>query len=156
MDTLDSKNISNRTKIILTNILHNFLKKYKNDHRFSQHIINESNKHLKTQLFIIFEDSNLFDKSMNYLNITNTKLVKYLHNIRTFFENNNYEKQKKGIDFILNKSGLNDQYNDIIQLLDEYEKLYDNIRYNEKIIEFIYKTFTEEFKYQIESIIIKF
>ena len=153
MDTLDSKNISNRTKIILTNILHNFLKKYKNDHRFSQHIINESNKHLKTQLFIIFEDSNLFDKSMNYLNITNTKLVKYLHNIRTFFENNNYEKQKKGIDFILNKSGLNDQYNDIIQLLDEYEKLYDNIRYNEKIIEFIYKTFTEEFKYQIESII---
>ena len=122
MDTLDLKNLSNRTKIILTKILNTFLEEHKNDRRYSELIISKNNQLLKTQLFIIFGDSKLFSKSMNYLNIPNPKLIKYLHNIKTFFDNDNSTKQSKGIDFILNKSGLNDQYFDIIPLLDDYEQ----------------------------------
>lgn len=153
MDTLDLQNLSNRTKIILTNILNNFLEKYKNDDRYSQQILDQSNKLLKTQLFIIFDDPKLFSKSMNYINIPNPKLSKYLYNIRLFFENNNPEKKVKGINFIINKSGLNNKYIDVLPLLNNYETLYDNIRYNEKVINFIYQTFNEEIKSEIENIV---
>ena len=152
MDTLDLKNLSNRTKIILTKILNTFLEEHKNDRRYSELIISKNNQLLKTQLFIIFGDSKLFSKSMNYLNIPNSKLIKYLHNIKTFFDNDNSTKQSKGIDFILNKSGLNDQYFDIIPLLDDYEQLYDNIRYNQKVINFINESFPQTFKDEIIEI----
>ena len=39
MDTLDLKNLSNRTKIILTKILNTFLEEHKNDRRYSELII---------------------------------------------------------------------------------------------------------------------
>ena len=152
MDTLDLKNLSNRTKIILTKILNTFLEQHKNDRRYSDLIISKNNQLLKTQLFIIFGDSKLFTKSMNYLNIPNSKLIKYLHNIKTFFDTDNYTKQSKGIDFILNKSGLNEQYIVLIPLLNDYEQLYDNIRYNQKIINFINETFTETIKDEIIDI----
>ena len=152
MDTLDLKNLSNRTKVILTKILNTFLEEYKNDRKYSDLIVSKNNQLLKTQLFIIFGDSKLFTKSMNYLHIPNSKLIKYLHNIKTFFDTDNYTKQSKGIDFILNKSGLNEQYIDLIPLLNDYEQLYDNIRYNQKIINFINEIFTETIKDEIIDI----
>ena len=61
---------------------------------------------------------------MNYINIPNPKLSKYLYNIRLFFENNNPEKKVKGINFIINKSRLNNKYIEAIPLLNNYETLY--------------------------------
>ena len=81
-------------KIILTLIINNFLARYENNIEFGEQIEFELNSYLKTQLYIIFDDSNLFNDSIEFINIINPKRKKFLLNFRKFFINNQKDKMK--------------------------------------------------------------
>ncbi len=96
MDFISIENFSNSTKIILTSIITYFFTEYQNNIELHEKIQSESNTHLKTQLYIIFDNSNLFNKSEELININDKKRKTYIQLIRKFFVENKQEKKKKG------------------------------------------------------------
>ena len=126
----------------MTKILNNFLNRNQNKYQYTNKIKYILNSLLKTQLYIIFKNQELFDDSKNYINIQDTKLNHYINKIKIFFETDNDTNKHKGINFIINKKILNQQYKSFITTqIKYYDLLYDNIRYNEKIISFINSNF---------------
>ena len=142
MNLLKIGSFTNEIKIILTKILNNFLNRNQNKYQYTNKIKYILNSLLKTQLYIIFKNQELFDDSKNYINIQDTKLNHYINKIKIFFETDNDTNKHKGINFIINKKILNQQYKSFITTqIKYYDLLYDNIRYNEKIISFINSNF---------------
>jgi len=97
MDFISIENFSNSTKIILTSIITYFFTEYQNNIELHEKIQSESNTHLKTQLYIIFDNSNLFNKSEELININDKKRKTYIQLIRKFFVENKQEKKKGGL-----------------------------------------------------------
>ena len=75
MDFISIENFSNSTKVILTSIITEFFTNYQNNMEFQEQIQLESDTHLKTQLYIIFDNSNLFNESVELININNFILL---------------------------------------------------------------------------------
>ena len=157
MDFLNTNDFINNTKLILTFIINNFLARYENNMEFGEQIQIELNSYLKTQLYIIFDNSNLFNDSIESINIISPKRKKILLTIRKFFVDNNKEKMKKGINLILNNQIFKKQYYDFISsentINNNYSILYDDIRYNEKILQFINKEFPKTISQEFSNIL---
>ncbi len=159
MDFVNIENFSNSTKVILTSIITEFLTNYQNEFEFEEQIQLESDTHLKTQLYIIFDNSNLFNESVELININNSKGKQYIKWIRKFFVENNQEKKKKGINLILRDTILKKKFSQFITtekiISAYYDILYDNIRYNEKNLRFIKNEFPKTIQETFSKILIK-
>jgi len=159
MDFISIENFSNSTKIILTSIITEFLTNYQNNIEFEEQIQLESNTHLKTQLYIIFDNSNLFNESAELININNSKRKTYIQLIRKFFVENKQEKKKKGINLILRDTILKKKFSQFITseyiISQYYNILYDDTRYNEKNLRFIKTEFPKTIQESFSKILIK-
>jgi hypothetical protein len=159
MDFINIENFSDSTKVILTSIIIEFLTNHQNNIEFEEQIQLESNTHLKTQLYIIFDDSNLFNESVEFININNPRRKKFIQFIRKFFVENKQEKKKGGINFILRDPILKKKYSQFISseetISKNYDILYDTIRYNEKNLRFIKTEFPKIIQEIFSKILIK-
>ena len=159
MDFISIENFSNSTKVILTSIITEFFTNYQNNMEFQEQIQLESDTHLKTQLYIIFDNSNLFNESVELININNSKRKTYLQLIRKFFVENKQEKKKKGINLILRDQILKKNFTQFIASeyiqTQYYNILYDDIRYNEKNLRFIKSEFPKTIQATFSKILIK-
>lgn len=159
MDFINIENFSDSTKVILTSIIIEFLTNHQNNIEFEEQIQLESNTHLKTQLYIIFDDSNLFNESVEFININNPRRKKFIQFIRKFFVENKQEKKKGGINFILRDPILKKKFSQFISSVEitsrYYNILYDDIRYNEKQLRFIKTEFPKTIQEIFSKILIK-
>ena len=159
MDFISIENFSNSTKIILTSIITYFFTEYQNNIELHEKIQSKSNTHLKTQLYIIFDNSNLFNKSEELININDKKRKTYIQLIRKFFVKKKKKKKKKGINLILRDTILKNKFSQFISSEDivsqYYNLLYDDIRYNEKNLRFIKTEFSKKIQETFSKILIK-
>jgi len=159
MEFINIENFSISTKIILTSIIKEFFTDYQNNIEFEEQILLELSTHLKTQLYIIFDNSTLFNESVDLININNPKRKTYIQIIRKFFVENKQEKKKKGINLILRDPILKSKFSQFISskgiMKRYYDILYDNIRYNEKNLRFIKTEFPKTIQETFSKILIK-
>jgi len=157
MDFLNTNDFINNTKLILTLIINKFLARYENNMEFREQIQIELKSYLKTQLYIIFDNSNLFNNTIESINIINPKRKKQLLIIRKFFVENNKNKMKKGINFILEDNIFQNIYSDFMSseknIRNNYDILYNNIQYNEKLLQFINKEFPKTISQEFSKIL---